>query len=109
MQIKCRAFFEANNQDEFGFYGANGEAHRRIRHGEEFMYEWDEDNPPEIIDKPVIVSDGLDPKGRPLNPRHETKKMIGTWIEVLQMPKKKPGPKPKVDKADGNNKLLDTA
>lgn len=67
MRIKCRARFEANRQDQFGFYGAKGEPHRRIANGEEFYYDYDKDR-----------DNILEINGR---------KMLASWIEVLEMPK----------------------
>lgn len=79
--LKCQGFFEENNPSQFGFYGPKGRASVRIKHGQPFDYEYDEKSPPDIVER-----DG----------RH----MIGSWIEVLEKPKKKPGPKPKVDNGD---------
>ena len=68
--IKCRAYFAANNDSQFGFYGAKGEPHRRIKNGEEFSYFYDEDSPPKIEKKGDM-------------------NLIGSWIEVLELPRRR--------------------
>ena len=69
MRIKCRAYFPENADTQFGFYGLPGEAHRRIKSGEEFLFEYDESR------HAINEIDGL--------------KIIGSWVEVLEMPKRK--------------------
>ena len=69
MLIKCRAKFAPSVSTQFGFYGPEGEPQRRIKNDQEFMFDFDE--------KKHEIKDGF----------------ISSWIEVLEMPKKKPGPK----------------
>lgn len=75
--LKCRAFFEENNPTQFGFYGPKGEACRRYKNGDLFDYKYEE-SPPTIEQR-----DG--------------REFIGSWIEVLEKPRKKPGPKAKTN------------
>lgn len=93
MQIKCRAFFEVNDNDMFGFYGLPGEAHRRIRHGHEFQFEFDEDS------HEIVEVDGRHMVGQ------KGKNGVKTgWIEAVELPKKKPGRKKHdVDSLDAAN------
>ncbi len=76
MKIKCRAWFAENNSTKFGFYGAKGEAHRRIQNGETFMFDYDKDNPKHKI---YQIHDSIS----------GTRDMIGEWIQVLEVPGKK--------------------
>ena len=73
MLIKCKARFAENINTQFGFYGPEGQAQRRIKNNEEFMFDFDEK-------KHKIVERGGE-------------SYIGSWIQVLDKPKKKPGPK----------------
>lgn len=87
--IKCRGFFPENSATHFGFYGPKEQAQRRIRHEEEFLYEYDPENLPKIEAREIPFEMENNETG------YEERHFIGTWIEVLEMPKKKPGPKPK--------------
>ena len=70
MRIKCRAYFPINSNNQFGFYGLPNEPQRRIKGGEEFYFEYNDKNKAHKI----CEVDG--------------RNMIGSWVEVLEMPKK---------------------
>lgn len=84
MLIKCKANFASSVSTQFGFYGPEGEPQRRIKNGQEFQFQYD--------DKKHKIE------------KRDDSHFIGSWIEVLEIPKRKPGPKPAEEKiASVNN------
>jgi hypothetical protein len=81
-RIKCKAYFVDSEQVRYGFYGLPGQAHRRIKHGVEFVFEFDDEK------HDVKEVDGR----RMLAYKKEKGKFrLSEWIQVVNMSKQ---PKP---------------